>query len=80
MNSIQYTIRSVPPKVDKTLRQYSKETGKSLNEVVVAALEKATGANQTPMFDDLDWFVGSNALPDSFDSDLAWLDSAPKDL
>lgn len=80
MNSIQYTIRSIPTKLDTALRQRSRVTGKSLNEVVIATLEKGAGVTSNTTFDDLDWFIGSKSLDSSFDKDVDWLDSLPKDI
>jgi hypothetical protein len=80
MNSIQYTIRSIPTKLDHALRQRSKVTGKSLNEIVIATLEKGAGITAHSEFDDLDWFIGGKSLDGSFDEDLNWLDNLPKEL
>lgn len=80
MNSIQYTIRSIPTKLDQVLRQRSRATGKSLNDIVIATLEKGAGVSSNSTFDDLDWFIGSKSLNGSFEEDIHWLDSLPKDL
>jgi hypothetical protein len=80
MNRIQYTIRSIPTKLDTTLRQRSRATGKSLNEVVIATLEKGAGITSSVTFEDLDWFIGSKSLGSTFDKDIKWLDSLPRDL
>lgn len=80
MNSIQYTIRSIPTKLDFALRQKSKATGKSLNEIVIATLEKGAGVSSQSNFDDLDWFIGSKQLNSSFDEDMEWLDSVQKEI
>ncbi len=40
MRNRQYTIRSIPPKVDLALRKRAQKTGKSLNEIALEALEK----------------------------------------
>jgi len=86
MNSIQYTIRSIPAKLDQALRQRSKATGKSLNDIVIATLEKGAGVTFNYIFDDLDWdwflvwFIGSKSLSSTFEEDIQWLDSLPKDL
>src|SRR5262245_61431620 len=79
MSSIQYTIRSIPPKLDQALRQTSKTSGKSLNEVVVTALEKGAGVSSYSSFEDLDWFIGSKSLSTSFGKDMDWLDNVPKE-
>jgi hypothetical protein len=81
MRDTQYTIRSVPSKVDLVLRKRAKKTGKSLNEVVLEALAKGIGVSTTPTFDDLDWFIGSKSLDNkSFDEASSWLDSLPKEI
>jgi hypothetical protein len=81
MNDTQYTIRSIPPKVDQALRKRAKKTGKSLNEVVLEALAKGTGVTPEAVFDDLDWFIGGQSLDTkSFDEAEEWLDSLPKDI
>lgn len=80
MNSIQYTIRSIPPKLDRTLRLQAKRSGKSLNEVVVESLAKGAGVDMdSQSFHDLDWFVGSMQVDSEFDEALQWLDSLPKE-
>jgi hypothetical protein len=78
---MQYTIRSVPPKVDSALRQQARKTGKSLNEVVLETLEKGAGVKPDARYHDLDWFVGKGGLDnEAFDDAMAWLDSLPNDL
>lgn len=81
MNSVQYTIRSIPPKLDKSLRLQAKKTGKSLNEVALESLAKGAGVDiSTQTFHDLDWFVGSMKPDPGFDEALRWLDSLPKEM
>ena len=80
MNNIQYTIRSIPVKLDRALRQKSQATGKSLNEVVITALEKGAGVSSNASFSDLDWFIGSKSLGSSFEEDMEWLNSVPKEI
>jgi hypothetical protein len=65
MSKIQYTIRSVPPKVDQALRKKAKKTGKSLNELVVEALTKGAGVKPDTTVNDLDWFYGSGIDDDT---------------
>ncbi len=78
---MQYTIRSIPPKVDQALRSRAKKTGKSLNEVVLETLAKGSGMTNQPILNnDLDWFIGSMTLDDKFDEAIKWLDSLPNDL
>ncbi|HXR50186.1 MAG TPA: hypothetical protein VN778_04125 [Verrucomicrobiae bacterium] len=80
MNTIQYTIRLIPPKIDAALRQQARRSGKSLNEVVVDTLAKGTGMKPDESFTDLDWFIGKGSLGDAFVDSLAWLDKAPKEI
>jgi hypothetical protein len=80
MKSMQYTIRSIPPKLDTTLRRRAQKTGKSLNEVLVETLAIGAGVSSAANFDDLDWFVGNKSLDGSFNEAIDWLDAAPKDM
>lgn len=77
---MQYTIRAVPPKLDAALRQQARSSGRSLNDTLLDALAKGTGLHGGVAFNDLDWFIGRKTLSKSFDSALAWLDDAPKDI
>ena len=81
MNSTQYTIRYVPDHVDKALRKLARESGKSLNETTVAALEKATGTSaKDQKFHDLDRFCGIGIGDyEAFEEAMNWLDSLPLD-
>jgi len=80
MKSMQYTIRSISPRLDEALRRRAKSSGKSLNEVVIETLEQGAGIVPEPVvYHDLDWFVGSGGFDESFDEAMAWLDSMPVD-
>ncbi len=57
---MQYTIRTVPPKVDQALRARARKTGKSLNAVALEALAKGADVSDRPVvYHDLDWMFGS---------------------
>jgi hypothetical protein len=80
MSSIQYTIRSIPPSVDRSLREHAKKTGMSFNSAVVDALKRATGSvsENSTHYTDLDWFIGSSVINKAeFDDSLKWLESLP---
>jgi hypothetical protein len=78
MNSIQYTVRGVPPELDAELRREAHTTGKTLNSVVVETLEHAKLPPAAVIHDDLDWFVGNAPGGESdFDAAQAWLDALP---
>ncbi len=42
---VQYTIRGVPPEVDRILRRRAKESKRSLNETLIDELSKAAAGN-----------------------------------
>jgi len=81
MDNTQYTIRSVPSGLDKSLRLQAKKSGKSLNEVLIESLAKGAGVNiKTKKFNDLDWFIGAMKPDAKSDAALNWLESLPKDM
>lgn len=45
---MQYTVRGVPAVVDDALRRRARETGRSLNEVVIDALAAGAGVTRPP--------------------------------
>jgi hypothetical protein len=82
MNSIQYTIRSVPLSVDGALRRYAKQRGTSLNDAIIQALQKATGAADIQtIYHDLDGLFGKG-IDDkkSFDESSKRLSSSVIDI
>jgi len=78
MTKIQYTIRNIPPAVDRVIRKRSKQSGKSFNQTVVELLSMQTfGTVQPPSENDFDWLFGADTLDDSFDEaikDLSQID------
>jgi hypothetical protein len=79
MSRIQYTIRRVSPALDAQLRREAAETGRTLNAVVVQALESAKLPAMASEHDDLDWFIGGVSVADTGDEAAAqaWLDALP---
>ena len=70
--SIQYTIRQVPARIDRSLRQKSKQAGQSLNEAVIDALGKGLGlGDERPRYHDLDKLAGTWREDAAFDAALA---------
>ena len=43
MNSRQYTIRSIPPSIDRELRNMSKKSGRSLNATAIEVMRVGLG-------------------------------------
>jgi hypothetical protein len=77
MNSIQYTVRGVPPALDAVLRSEARANGKTLNALVVETLEQAKLPREQT-YKDLDWFIGAAPSRDEgMDAALAWLDALP---
>jgi len=55
----QYSIRNLTVPLDQRLRQKARESGKSLNEVVLETLHRGAGlAEETPIYHDLDDLIG----------------------
>lgn len=46
---MQYTLRNIPPSLDRALRQKARREGRSLNEVAVEALRRAMGLGDEPV-------------------------------
>lgn len=58
--AIQYTIRNVPPVLDRELRRRAKKLSKSLNEVAIEALTRGAGVvHEVREHHDLDFLFGS---------------------
>ena len=57
---MQYTLRKIPPAVDKALRQKARKEGRSLNEVVLEALARGVGIEKELVKNhDLDFAIGT---------------------
>lgn len=81
MSKIQYTIRDIPPSVDKVIRKRSKQTGKSFNQTVVDLLSLQTFGTTKPKIDaNFSWLYGQNTLDDSFDEAVKKLSQVDKKL
>ena len=67
--TVQYTVRSVPPHVDKALRRKAQEGRKSLNEVLRDALIREAEGTDLPgrVYTDLDALAGSWVEVPGFD-------------
>jgi hypothetical protein len=56
----QYTIRNVPPSVDRALRKRAQAQGRSLNAILLEALASAASVAREPRtYRDLDHLIGS---------------------
>jgi hypothetical protein len=58
--AIQYTLRNVPPGLDRALRQRAKQLSRSLNEVAIEAMARGAGVAHEPVEQhDIDFLFGS---------------------
>lgn len=79
--SVQYTIRQVPARIDRSLRQQSKQAGQSLNEAAIVALTKGLGlAGEPPCYHDLDPLAGTWQEDTAFDAAIAAQDQVDPSL
>ncbi len=75
MKRIQYTIRSVPPDVDRALRRKAKAASTSLNEVALRALRHEAGLADGPFKKrDLSDLAGSWVEDPEFDAAMEWFE------
>ena len=57
---MQYTLRNVPRNLDRALREHARTQNKSLNDVVLEALQRALGLEGEPIVHrDLSDIVGT---------------------
>jgi hypothetical protein len=80
MSTSQYTIRNIPPLVDRYLRKRAKISGKSLNQVVIDELAEKAGVSEDSSADSLDWFYGSNTIDEGTIKALKEDDKIQKEL
>lgn len=77
----QYTIRNVPERTDKRLREMAAEYRISLNEAALAALTRGVGAATEPVIHhDLDCLIGTWVQDDDFDRAIAQMDQIDPEL
>ena len=78
---IQYTIRDIPPRVDRRLRERCASYGSSLNRVALLALSRAAGLeDDPPEFHDLDDLAGTWVDDPAFDHAMQARDRVDEDL
>ena len=81
MKTMQYTIRNIPEQVDWLVRQQAKKTQKSLNAVLLAAIQRGVGAADEPVvFHDLDELAGSWVADPDFDSAMEAFESIQNNI
>jgi hypothetical protein len=78
MSKTQYTIRSVPKKLDDFLRRQARLRGKSLNQTVLDYITQATKLDMQQTEDDFGWIIGVDTLDDKSLEAIAELKRADK--
>ncbi len=77
MSNVQYTIRKIPSSLDKRLRRQAKESGLSLNKLVIEYITTAS-QQQSQQDEDFSWLIGSNTIDDNSLQAIAELDKIDK--
>lgn len=78
---MQYTLRKIPPVLDRALRERAQAEAKSLNEIAIEALAEGLGfGNGTQMLRDLSDIVGTWKKDKAFDKALSEQDQVDEDL
>ena len=78
---MQYTLRNIPPALDRALRALARREGKSLNEVAIRALARAVGLGESPVRQrDLGDLAGTWQEDPEFDAALADHDEIDESL
>lgn len=82
--STQYTIRKVPPQLDRELRRRARQEHKSLNEMALWALERGLGlseqSEQAVRHHDLDDLAGTWVDDPAFDQAIEAMDQVDPEL
>ena len=77
---MQYTIRNIPSSIDRELRERARRNHQSLNETIVAALQRGLGVGpEEPTYDDLDDLIGTWKPDGEFDRAVAEQDLVDED-
>ncbi|NKB69805.1 MAG: antitoxin [Candidatus Latescibacteria bacterium] len=78
---MQYTIRKIPPHIDRELRRRADQEHKSLNEVTLQALEKGLDlTDQALRHSDLDDLIGTWVEDPEFDRAVEEMDQVDPEL
>ena len=72
---IQYTLRKVPPQIDRELRKRARKEHRSLNEIALEALKQGLGLDGQPVrYHDLDDLAGTWVHDPAFDRAIESMD------
>lgn len=76
----QYTIRNVPPAVDRALRKQARANGKSLNDTALEALRRAVGIEAVAHLDEFRDIIGTWIEDPEFDRAIAAQDTIDPEI
>ena len=72
----QYTLRNIPPALDRALRERARHEGKSLNQAAREALKRGVGLpEQDEALHDLDHLIGTWRDDPAFDEAVVLQDT-----
>jgi len=81
MKTMQFTVRGVPERLDRELRSQARKQRKSLNKVLLNALEKGAGIGaEVRRYHDLDDLAGTWVEDPAFDQAIAEMDRVDPEL
>lgn len=81
MQKIQYTIRNIPPQVDKAIRKRATRSGKSFNQTVVDLLSlQVLGSTEPSADNNFDWLFDKKSLDNDFDEAVEKLSQVDEKL
>jgi len=79
--TLLYTIRGVPARLNASLREKAKMEGKSLNKITIEVLMRGLGlSNEKIYYDDLDDLAGTWVQDPAFDRAIEEMDQVDADL
>ena len=83
MKTHQYTIRKVPERVDRLLREKARQGKTSLNQAALAALQAGLGADASPepkLNHDFDFLFGTWVEDPAFDEAMKYFDRIDEEM
>lgn len=78
MATTQYTIRSVPKRLDVFLRRQARLQHKSLNQTLLDYLTQAANVDMKAEADDFSWIIGANTIDERSSQAIKELRAADK--
>lgn len=80
MKRNQYTLRNIPENVDSKVREEAQKYHRSINSLLLEALERGLGLDTPLEHHDMDDLVGTWVEDEEFDQAIAAFDSVDEEL